>query len=80
MTDLDALATVRARPRWQECHVAYALRVLHPDDADSLRRALANDEVQHAEIARALRAEGVRVAGHTIGRHRNNGCTCEAGA
>jgi len=76
--DLDSLATRTDGPRWQECHVAFALRVLPEGPADALRRALANDTVQHAEISRALRDYGLRIAANTIGRHRGGRCvTCE---
>jgi hypothetical protein len=78
MTSLDALATRDAGPAWQECGVSYALRTLPEGPADALRRALANDAVQHVEIARALRDYGIHVSGNTVGRHRGGRCiTCE---
>ena len=82
MTSLDTLAAAaKPRPRWQECHVAYALRILPTDRADLLRAALVNGEVRHTEIARALRVEDdLRVDSHTIGRHRLGYCTCEPSA
>lgn len=76
-TGLDTLATKTPGPRWQECTVAYALRTLPADKRRLLRAALDNDSVEHAEIARALRSEGIHVTGQTVGRHRAGDCRCE---
>ncbi len=78
--DLDALANRDTGPRWQECSVAYALRILPEGPGEALRRALANDVVQHTEISAALRDYGIRISGPSVGRHRLGGCKCEASA
>ena len=55
---LDDLATRAPRRRAKECGVAFALRVLPPDRAVVLQRALDNREnVGHDEILDALRSE-----------------------
>jgi hypothetical protein len=78
---LDTLADAPPlRPDWQECHVAFALRVLPDDAANALRRALARPrrEVQHTEIADALwNDHRLIVDRQSIGRHRAGRCkTC----
>ena len=73
LDDLANRSTGRA-PR--ECGVRYALRVLPPATAVTLRSACANTAVQHAEISAALAELGVEVGGFAIGRHRNGQCKC----
>lgn len=64
-------------PRWQECTVHYALRSLPAAEADALRDALDNDNVEHAAIARELRKLYVSIKGGTVGRHRGGECECD---
>ena len=75
---LDDLATRAPRRRAKECGVAFALRVLPPDRATVLARALDNDAVQHVEISDALAAELPVDApdAFAVGRHRNGRCAC----
>jgi hypothetical protein len=80
MSTLETLTTTEdTGPGWQECHAAYALRVLPARDADLLRRAMARPkrDVGHKEIATALWTDhGLRVDRQSIGRHRNGDCRC----
>jgi hypothetical protein len=78
---LDDLANRPDGPRWQECGVAYALRILPPDQSTALRRALANENVQHEEIAGELRPL-IAVeppSAFAIGRHRATPRKCKCG-
>jgi hypothetical protein len=74
--DLATLADRADGPRWQECSVSYALRILPEGPAAALRRALANDTVQHTEISAALRGYAIDIPGPSIGRHRLGRCRC----
>ena len=78
---LDDLANKPDGPRWQECGVAYALRVLPPDQADLLRRALTNENVGPGEIADELRPL-IAVSppsAFAVGRHKATPRKCKCG-
>lgn len=56
------------------CSIGALLAELEPDNAAQLRKALDAPGVQHAQIARALRAIGHNVGPTTISRHRSGEC------
>jgi hypothetical protein len=66
-------ASTRQRPGYR-CGVCKLLDDLPKDDADALREALADPQVQGAQIARALHAEGIDVSQHSVQRHRRQDC------
>lgn len=75
--NLDTLADLEPTRAPRECGVAYALRVLTPDRADVLRRALSNTAAAHEAIARAISAEvAAPVSSFAVGRHRRGQCSC----
>lgn len=69
---LEASTAHRKGPR---CSVANLLDTLDDDDRQALLDAFASD-LQHAQITRALKAEGHRVGDQTIARHRGGECSC----
>jgi hypothetical protein len=74
--DLLALAAKADGPRWQECHVHYALRSLPHPTAMLVRDVLANPHVSHRQVSDALAARSIEVARLTVGRHRAGDCKC----
>lgn len=70
----DALdAQTRSRPGFR-CAVCKLLDELTPDDADALRAALVDAQVQGSQIARALQSEGYEVSQNSVTRHRRHDC------
>lgn len=78
--DLLALARKADGPRWQECRVHYAMRVVGLDTARLLRDALANPHVPHRDLVGAINrripAEWATDES-TVGRHRAAKCKCD---
>jgi hypothetical protein len=66
------------RYRNRGCAVGRALRSLPPELAERVRSAMADGGVNHASIARGLRAVGAdpQPRQNTIGRHRRGECSC----
>jgi hypothetical protein len=60
------------------CSVGELFKRLPDADANSLKEVLANDNIRHSDICKALRANGHFFTGSTLARHRNKFCRCEA--
>lgn len=71
----DALKAEReTKLKGPSCSVCAALRSLPPADAEALQAALADFAMTGEGISRALDAEGIRIQGQTIQRHRRGKC------
>lgn len=69
------LAEVSAAPMpGPRCTMCRILTELPPADTDTLNAALAGREFTAMQIAEALTAEGFRVQGATVARHRRGEC------
>ena len=69
------LAEVSAAPMpGPRCTMCRILTELPPADADTLNAALAGREFTAMQIAEALTAEGFKVQGATVARHRRGEC------
>ncbi len=75
MSLAEALVNAAAKPRLR-CGTAKVRHQLDPDGRAILDQALTSD-MDNAQIARALASMGHRIAGQSIGRHRNGVCNCE---
>jgi hypothetical protein len=78
--DLRTLAAKADGPRWQECRVHYAMRVVGLESARLLRDALANPHAPHADLTRAINARIPATWAtdeSTVGRHRLGKCKCD---
>lgn len=62
------------------CSVGQLLDTLPTDEAKALAQAIRNPQWRATQIAAELRAEGHRIGGDTVARHRRGGCKCEDGA
>lgn len=63
-------------PRWKECGVAWLMRTLTPDDADTLREWMGRD-IASAWIVRQIHEEtGIRADINALRRHRRGDCQC----
>lgn len=60
------------------CSVGLTLGLLPKGEAVAFRSMLNDDAWGHTEIDRALRDEGIRLGRHSLMRHRNGDCSCEA--
>ena len=70
----DALeAQTRGRPGFR-CAVCKLLDDLPTEDAEALRTALLDPQVQGSQIARALVSEGHEIKQNTVTRHRRGDC------
>ena len=76
MSLAEALARTEPRKLGPTCSVAFILTRLDADDAATLAAALTDPCVPGSDLARALTAQGHRVTGNTIQRHRRRDCTC----
>jgi hypothetical protein len=56
------------------CTVCELLRTLDADDLAALTDALDDASLAHAQIYRALRAEGYAIRPNTVARHRRGEC------
>lgn len=69
------LAEVSAAPMpGPRCTMCRILTELPPADADTLSAALVGREFTAMQIAEALTAEGFKVQGATVARHRRGEC------
>ena len=71
----DALEAERRQRPGFRCSVCKLLDDLPADDAEALREALRDPQVQGSQIARALQSEGHEVKQNTVTRHRRGDCT-----
>jgi hypothetical protein len=60
------------------CAIAVVLDAMEPADAEELSDALVDATWAHAQIHRALKAEGHDLAASTVSRHRKGDCACGA--
>ena len=63
------------RLRGPRCSFGKVLDKLDESDRKALMQAL-NSDVAGSVIAAALQAEGHKIKGHTVRRHRNRECSC----
>lgn len=59
------------------CRVRSIVAELEGDDRDWLVEALESDSEPSAWIAAALTEAGLKVSDHTVGRHRDDLCSCK---
>lgn len=69
---LAARITDKPGPR---CSVGRLLKTLDPDDAATLRDALAHD-VAYEDLAAVLREMGHPISSYTLSRHARGRCQC----
>lgn len=60
----------------RRCAIAEILKRLSKAEAAELVACLDDDEIGHAQIARGLAAEGIRVSEGRVGHHRRRDCCC----
>jgi len=60
------------------CSVGKIIQDLPEKDAEALKLALKQplDDIEHAVISRWLGTKGHKITASTIGRHRNDECSC----
>lgn len=78
--DLHALAAKADGPRWQECRVHYAMRIVGLETARLLRDALNNPHAAHRDLVAAINRripDEWATDDSTVGRHRAGKCKCE---
>lgn len=78
MSLASALSAEGGPVHYQVCKIVQIRANLPPEDRDALDAAMANPDVTGASIARALKSEGISIAGFSIQRHRRGDCTCES--
>ena len=77
MSALEALADPNYRPaKGPTCTVTVLLSTMDDDDADLLRKAMANPYAPTTAIAAALADQGYRITAATLQRHRRGECRC----
>ena len=74
MTLADALTAHKVAYKGPKCSMCRLVGDLPKADRDALLSALADPTFTHAAIARALHAEGFKIAALTVGRHRKGEC------
>ena len=57
------------------CRTCQLLNDLPKDEAESLRKALADPRISNAGLSRILKDEGYNIADSTVRRHRKGECT-----
>lgn len=73
------LAEVVESTHGPRCTMCQILLELSPQDAETLRQALATRSFTANQIAEALTAEGHKVQGATVARHRRGECLGTSG-
>jgi ABC-type phosphate/phosphonate transport system ATPase subunit len=74
---LDSIRAENRRPVGPSCWVNQLFQSLSKEDQADLVAALADPDIQHSAIARALRNRGFEVKASAIPRHRRKECSCE---
>jgi hypothetical protein len=78
MSLAEDLKEIAPKVHPMKCSVGELLKQLPDEDATSLKEVLANDQIRHSDICKALRANGHSFTGSTLARHRNKFCRCQA--
>ena len=79
MGRISELIDEQRQAKGPKCCVQLAVSQYEPDDADEWRAALADSNVQHAQISRAFNADEmceVNVSASAVSRHRKGECAC----